>query len=417
MRILWVKAGGLVPLDTGGKIRSYHLLKELARRHEVTFFTFYAAHPNDQHDELEQIFHRVVRYPQPLPPQNSWRNYLRYARSWLSGRPYALGRYGGPQVAARLRELLASESYDVLVCDFVFAAGVISWDWPGPKIFFAHNVEALIWRRHFELARNPLWKALCWREYRAMARAERHYLARADHALAVSGVDRSYFSEFIDPAKISVIPTGVDVDYFRPAPGLETPHALVFTGSLDWMPNQDGVAWFARQILPRIRRRLPQVSLTVVGRQPTADLQALAARDSAIQLTGRVDDVRPFVHQAAVYVVPLRIGSGTRLKIFEAMAMGKAVVSTTIGAEGLEVSPGENILLADEPEEFADCIVGLLENPARRAALARAARRVVEENFSWASAAARLEGVLARVSGQSPEPQPAAAAARLEVAP
>lgn len=414
MKILWVKAGGLVPPDTGGKIRSYQILKELARRHAVTLFTFYAATPDDAHSQLAPLFVRVVRIPLRLPRPLSLANALHYVRCFLSRQPYALGRYCQPEVAKQLCQLLREETYDVIVCDFLAAAGVIPWELPCPKILFTHNVEALIWLRHCRLTRNPLWKALCWREYRAMARAERHYLEQADHVLTVSDADRDILARLKDPPHFTVIPTGVDVDYFRPAPGAEQSNTLVFTGSMDWLPNEDAVFYFVREILPRVRRDVPGATLWVVGRRPSQRLRALARENSSLRLTGTVEDIRPYVHRASVYIVPLRIGSGTRLKIFEALAMGKAVVSTTVGAEGLPVQSGENILLADDPEEFARIVVALLREPWRREQIGRAARELVEERFSWAAVTDHLEAALAQVAGKV---QPALAAQPIEASP
>src|SRR5258708_35841640 len=185
-----------------------------------------------------------------------------------------------------------------------------------------------------------------------MARAERHYLGLAAHVLTVSDTDRNHFTQFIDSSRMTVIPTGVDGDYYGVTSEPVEPNTLVFTGAMDWMPNEDGMLHFLEKILPRIRKQIPEVSLWIVGRQPSRRLQELAARTPGVRVTGTVEDIRPYVHRAAVYVVPLLVGSGTRLKIFEAMAMGKAVVSTSLGAEGLPVRNGENVILADEPESF-----------------------------------------------------------------
>jgi len=396
-----VKAGGLVPLDTGGKIRSYHILTELACAHRVTLFTFYAAHPDDSHAGLEGPNFRVVRWPLRLSNPKSLGDYFDYARHLLSPHPYSMVKYCRPEVARGLRQLLKSENYDVIICDFLQAAGVIPWHISCPKVLFAHNVEAMIWRRHYQVARNPLWKVVCWHEYRRMAWAEGCYLQRANHVLAVSETDREHFSQFIDPNKISVIPTGVDIDYFRPGPGDEQPNTLVFTGSMDWLPNEDAIFYFVSEILPRIREQVPEVSLWVVGRRPSRRLQELSANDTRVLVTGGVEDIRPYVQRAAVYVVPLQVGGGTRLKIFEAMSMGKAVVSTPVGAEGLPIKHGENIILADEPKEFARAVVHLLRDSAARVRLGRVARELVQEKHSWASVAARFEAVLSRVVGKS----------------
>jgi sugar transferase (PEP-CTERM/EpsH1 system associated) len=383
MKVLWVKAGGLVPPDTGGKIRSYNILRELARQHSVTFFSFYAAHDSDLHPDLKDIFDRVVCVPLRLPAPKSLAEMRDYGIRWLSSEPYSITKYCRPDVRHRLHALLKQETYDVILCDFIFAAGVIPWDWPTPKVLFTHNVEATIWRRHYEVATNPIWKAISWWEWRKMEAAERRYLRLADRVLTVSETDRDAFAAFLDPGKLTMIPTGVDVDYFQPVPVEETPNSLVFTGSMDWLPNEDAILYFVDAILPLIKQQCPEVSLEVVGRSPSRKLQALAETEKSMRLTGWVEDIRPFVARDSICIVPLRIGGGTRLKIFEAMAMGKAVVSTSVGAEGLPVQSGENILLADTPNDFADSVVSLLRDANERRRLGTSARALVQEKYSW----------------------------------
>ena len=407
MRILWVKAGGLLPLDSGGKIRSFHILRELAKLHAVTFFGFHAQQDNSAHAELNSICERVVCVPLQLPAPKSAAELLQYLRGTFSPDPYAIRKYCQPRVARELRQLVESGSFDVIVCDFLVAGGVIPWDAPCPKVLFTHNVEATIWKRHYEVARNPLWKLLSWREWRAMERAENQYLKEADLVLAVSQADCDVFAELIPPKKLVVISTGVDIDYFAPQKSVEQSDTLVFTGSMDWLPNEDGILYFVHEILPRISQQVPGVKLTVVGRKPSRRLQSLVGEYSnQVHLTGWVDDVRPYLAKGAVCIVPLRIGSGTRLKIFEAMSMNKAVVSTTIGAEGLPVTHGNEIFLADTPEDFAEFSVRLLRDQALRRQIGNAARGLVETKYSWASVATEFAAALGRVSGT---PQPAAA--------
>ena len=383
MKILWVKAGGLVPPDTGGKIRSYNILRQLARQHSITFFSFHAAHHPDLHSDLKHTFDRVVTVPLRIPAAKSFAELCDYGRRLFSSEPYGITKYCRPEVRRALQTLLAEEKYDVVVCDFLCAAGVIPWDLPTPKVLFTHNVEATIWRRHYEVATNPLWKAISRWEWRKMEAAEHRYLRLATRVLTVSETDRDAFATFLDMAKLTVIPTGVDVDYFQPMPAEETANSLVFTGSMDWLPNEDAIFYFSDAILPVVKQQCPDISLNVVGRNPSRKLQALAERETSIRLTGWVNDIRPFVARGSVCIVPLRIGGGTRLKIFEAMAMGKAVVSTSVGAEGLAVRSGENIILADSPKDFAQSIVSLLSDPKRRQQLGTAARALVQENYSW----------------------------------
>jgi polysaccharide biosynthesis protein PslH len=401
MKILWVKAGGLVPPDTGGKIRSYNILRELAREHAITFFSFHGAHTGDAHSELKTVFKKVVCIPLDLPAPKSFRESLNYGVRLFTLQPYNISKYCRPKVRAALRRVLEQETFDVIICDFVMAAGAIPWNSPIPKVLFTHNVESVIWQRHYQVAGNPIWKLLSWREWQTMESAERKYLRRADHVLTVSEDDREFFCKYIDAARLSVIPTGADTQYFRPTSTPEKLHSLVFTGSMDWLPNEDAIIFFTKEILPLIRKEVPHVSLTVVGRKPSQRLHKLAASQPNIKLTGWVEDIRPFLASSAVCIVPLRIGGGTRLKIFEAMSMGKAIVSTTVGAEGLPVRPGEHLLIADEPTAFARSTVGLLRDPTQRNRLGDAAHKLVEEKYAWAQVAKGFAQVLTRVVRES----------------
>jgi sugar transferase (PEP-CTERM/EpsH1 system associated) len=401
MKLLWVKAGGLLPPDLGGKIRSYQILKQLARKHEVTVFTYYAEHPGDVHLRGPDIFSKLVAVPLPLPPRRSLAEYAGYARMLAAGRPFTIDKYIQPVVRRRYAELLAAETFDLVVCDFIAPAPVIDWRTPPPKILFTHNVEAQVWERHRKVVSNPAVKLACRLESRALERVERRYAALADYILTVSENDRAAFARYADPGRISVIPTGVDTEYFQPVPGPRQPDTTVFTGAMDWMPNEDGVAYYVEKIFPLVRREIPGALFWAVGRQPTRRLQALASESVAV--TGAVDDIRPYLGKAAVCVVPLRSGSGTRIKIFEAMAMGKAVVSTTLGAEGLPVRHGENIILADDPADFARQVAALLRDPERCERLGRAARDLVERNYGWPSVAACFDRIVESVArGERP---------------
>jgi glycosyltransferase involved in cell wall biosynthesis len=230
-------------------------------------------------------------------------------------------------------------------------------------------------------------------------------MARFDLVLAVSETDRQtlerlYADHLTSP--IYVVATGVDTEYFAPSSAPLKPRHMVFTGSMDWLPNEDAMVYFCREILPRIRQQEPSATLSIVGRAPTAAVRQLADTVPGVAVTGRVDDVRPYVAEGAVYIVPLRVGGGTRLKIFEAMSMAKAVVSTTVGAEGLPVTDGVDIVLADDPGRFASAVVRLMRDDARRERLQRAARQIVIERYDWAAVAEHLEAALVAAAGAHP---------------
>ncbi len=398
MRILWLSAGLLLPLDKGGKLRSWHLLRHLAARHHVTYLGFADAWNTEQ--DLQGM-HEVCDDLQVLPRRDvakgSLRFYVDAARYLADPLPYAVAKYQSAAYRERLAALLAGGRFDALVCDFLVPAVNMPPRLDCPSVLFTHNVEAEIWRRHAETETRPLRRQLLAGQWRRMLRFEGKTLSRFDRILAVSESDREMFSRLYEtPARlVHVIPTGVDTTYFAPDPTVRPdPLRVVFTGSMDWLPNEDAVLYFCRDILPRLRAAEPGVSLAIVGRNPTPAVRRLAERDPGIEVTGRVADVRPHVARAALSIVPLRIGGGTRLKIYESMAMGRAVVSTTVGAEGLPLGPGRDIALADEPAAFADEVLRLLRDERARRAMEEAGLSLVRERYDWSAVAGVLENAV-----------------------
>jgi len=391
MHILWAKMGGLWPSTTGGRVRSLQIVSELARRHQVTVVTTHG--PGDDPDGLGRELshcHQVISIPYVAPKRGSAAFPGTVARSWLSTYPVDLWKWRAPKVRKQIRTLFNSGAVDLCVADFLFAAANVPMGGPVPVVLFEHNVEYLIWQRLCALESSPWRRALFEIEWRKLRAREADACRRADLTIAVSADDRRRLEAIAPGIRAVAIPTGVDTAYFAPNGDSERADRLVFSGSMDWHPNEDAVAYFADAILPRIRADVPGVSLTVVGRNPSARLREIASR-TGICVTGTVDDVRPSMAEAAVYVVPLRAGGGTRLKIFEALAMAKAVVSTTVGAEGLALEPGRHFVAADDPRDFADAVVGLLRDPQRRGALGRAGRDLVETYYSWPTVAREFE--------------------------
>ena len=391
LRILWVKVGGLWPPNTGGRLRTLHMIAELSQRHRVSVIT--TRHPADESSGLRTRLpacEGIDAVPYTLPKQGTSRFALAVARSWASPYPADLWRWRIPAVRARIRERLM-EGVDLCVADFLVAMPNLPSRTTTPVVLFEHNVEHMIWKRLHEVEKRPARRALLGLEWRKMRQYEARACARASLTVAVSEADRALLDANAPGADIRAIGTGVDTTYFHPNGAVEAPASLVFTGSMDWYPNEDAIMYFIAEILPELRREVPGLSLAVVGRDPAERLRAACAA-AGVQVTGTVADVRPHVAEAAVYVVPLRIGGGTRLKIFEALAMGKAVVSTRVGAEGLPIVPGEHFLQADSPADFTQAVVTLLKDPDRRRALGRAGRRLVEERYSWTQVTRQFEG-------------------------
>jgi sugar transferase (PEP-CTERM/EpsH1 system associated) len=391
VHILWIKTEFLHPVDKGGRIRTYQMLRALRRNHRVTYLTLDDGTAAPNAEELAKEYADVVeRVPFAPPAKGTVGFYLDLLCNVFSPLPYAVARYRSGELRERVRSLCGKGDVDVVVCDFLAPSLNVPNELGAPTVLFQHKVEAMIWERHATVARHPVKRAYMRRQWQRMLRHERAECARFDHVIAVSPEDAAVFRDQFGISAVSHVPTGVDTDFFRPSDKVERrPHEVVFTGSMDWMPNEDAIRWFVQDILPLVRARVPDVTLTVVGRNPPAAVRALG-ENAGITVTGSVPDVRPYIERAAAFIVPIRIGGGTRLKIFEAMAMERPVVSTAVGAEGLPVRDGVDTLLADSPDAFADAVVQLLLDPALAARIGNAAAAAVRAEYGWDRVAVRF---------------------------
>lgn len=396
MRILWVKTGPLLPLDTGGKRRTHAMLTEISKAHHVVYLSLLPEgeelHPEEESDgyAAEKIWLRT-RTPPKLSP-GFWLNLA--SCTLLTTKPYALQRYAVPHLQERLRTLAGAQggpgAFDLVVCDFLAPA----LNFPGitfacPVVLFQHNIEAQIWKRLAASQTSPVKRWLFRLQHRRMRHWEEVLSRHFDGVITVSEEDAAMArADYGLGNVLGAVPTGVSTTDFQPGPPRPPGRAFTmgFLGSMDWMPNIDACLYFAEQILPRIRQKLPDCRFKIIGRNPAAAIRALGEKDRSVEVSGTVADIQPHVHECDVIVVPLKAGGGTRIKIYEAMAMGVPVVSTTIGAEGLEIRHDENILIADEPEAFAQELLRAAASPALLASLARKGREDVEKKHSWVAA-------------------------------
>ena len=392
MKVLWVNTNFMHPTTKGGQIRTLEMLRHLHRRHEIHYVAIenpvYPEGPGRAHEYSSKAY--PFRYA--IPDKRSAAFWLELMHGLVSATPVAVERFHPPGISSFLEGLIRREKFDRAVVDHLAPTSYF----PDLEhaVFFQHNVETVIWRRRVQYSANPLSRWYNGIQARRMYRYERRVSRAAGHIVAVSETDAEEMRRLFQVERVSVIPTGVNLEYFRPPDDSYEPRSgLVFVGSMDWMPNVDGVLWFAREVLPIVRRRAA-CKLTIAGRLPPPEIRRLAEEDRDIEVTGTVPDIRPYLWRAAVSIVPLRIGGGTRLKIYESMAAGAPVVSSAIGAEGLSVHPPEDIRIADSPEDFAESCIGLLGDEARRGQLAAAAWRLVSTYFSWDHAARCFEGIL-----------------------
>jgi sugar transferase (PEP-CTERM/EpsH1 system associated) len=385
VRIAFVTVRVPYPENSGGRIRTFQLLRHVSQVHPVTLVTALegpaeARAAAELQERIPQLTIRAVQ----VPPRNTPARRLGRALTGVfDPLPYTWAAFRHRRFTANLGRVLGDGAYNLLHCDHVQVAhAVLAVGSTPPRLLNAHNVDSLLIGRLAEVEGRAWRRALIRWQAGKIRRAEERTYPAFDGCLAMSDVDRAHIERTAPGLPVWTVPNGADTEQFSPVSAPPDPDVMVFTGAMDWQPNVDCVRWFARDILPLVRRQQPQARLVVVGREPSpALIRELAGLH--VELTGTVEDVRPYVARAALFVVPLRVGSGTRLKILEAWAMAKPVLSTTLGAEGLPARDGENIVLADTAEELARRAVTLLRSPLEARGLGAAGRQVVEDGFSW----------------------------------
>ena len=398
-RVLFLTPDLPYPPHQGAAIRSFNLIKNLAPRHEIHLLSFVQDRTTgDRVGPLLDYCASMVTVPAPR------RSRIRRALSVLfSSKPDMALRLPSPEFMNQLRICLTRERFDFVQVEAIemaqYGLAIKQMSLPSePSIIFDDiNAEYLLQRRAFEADRGRpnRWLGAFYSlvQWRKLMRYEAKACRQLDRVVVVSHADGEALEELVPGLQSAVVPNGVDTTYYSPADGeRETDTTLIFTGKMDFRPNVDAVLWFGQEVLPLIREEIPGVRFDVVGRNPHPRLRHLG-EESYITLTGYVDDVRPYIAQAGVYMVPLRVGGGTRLKVLEAMSMGKAVVSTSLGCEGIEITRDQDLVIADGPRVFAKSVVELIEDRKRRRELGLAARQLVESEHDWKQIAPLLEQV------------------------
>ena len=424
MRVLVLDEWIPYPLISGKRLRSYHLLTRAARDHDMTYLCF--ADPVAEEDSLKHMKSlgvKMVTLPRKDPFTPTYRLYALAAANVLFPRPLVMRKHFRQDYLSRLQELLRAQKFDLIHCEWTHYGAYTRLVTGYPLFLSSHNIEAMPWERLYIHQRNRLKRLALYIEWKKMEAFERDVCRSFHHVSAVSEDDRRKFINTYGCESVAVIPNGVDVSYYdvalpkvggpphkdwlpgqdRPArdrrgpdqsrPPQQTGHAheqphsdtsertLVFSASFDAFVNQDAVLYWMETIWPRVLRELPGAKMLFLGKDPPPSLTRHASE--RVQFTGTVPDVRPYLSQSSACVVPLRVAGGSRIKILEAMAAGLPVVSTPEGAEGLDVVPGEHLLIARNVDEFVGGVVRLLQDGALARSLATRGRKLVEERYDW----------------------------------
>lgn len=391
MKLLFITGNLPYPPTDGWRIRVFAILRALASRgHDVTVASFMRA--IDDAKAAERLREYVTALH--VIPRSHRYSSAKLVRGLIGRTAFPIVNYCDERMVRVVEDVLRRESFDLVQAESLHMAQYCL-DLECPTILDLHNIESLLMKRYARHIANPLKRLYAEVTWRKLAAYEREVCRRFTHCLTCSDEERVLLQTCAGVESITVVPNGVHIaDYAATPPsghnGGREPERIVFVGRMDYHANVEGVRWFCHQVLPRIRKKRPAVVFQIVGGHPVPAISRLAM-PGAVEVTGFVTDVRPYLTEASVMIAPLRIGGGTRLKILEALAMGKAVVTTTLGVEGIEATPGRDLLIADRPSEFADQVVALLENPDLRQRIGSAGRRLIKDKYDWDVIVAHLE--------------------------
>jgi polysaccharide biosynthesis protein PslH len=395
-----------LPPNAGKRIRTWNLLSRLAKRHDISYLCF----GRSDNPELKQFESAGIHVElvEPLGERRGASLYASLLVNLLSPYPYSVSKQHVKRFERRLKQLIAEGGFDLVHCEGTLPARYLESLTGIPRVVGTHNIESQIWFRRAQHSRTWFSRLFFTNQANKMKRFERRLLAKMERTTGVTQHDVQQLRDWGARAA-DLVPNGADIKTYQPAFDEGRSSELLFLASLDWFPNSDALRYFVSEIFPLITGLRPDVMLRIVGRRPPESLKKFAARNLRVELVGEVVDVRPYLERAGVVVVPLRIGGGSRLKILEALAVAKAVVSTSVGAEGLDLVSGEHFTIADAPSEFAKRTVELMQSVEERHRFGHNGREAVSRQYDWDQIIENLDstwrGTARQTKAASPAPQ------------
>ncbi len=382
------------PTNSGKRVRSFNLLRRLAKQHSIT----YLAHRNSDPEEAQAAAAELERcgitthtVDWCVPRKSGLGFYARLACSLCSPLPYSVWSHRSRALQSHLCQLLSTRHFDLVHCEWTPYLESLRHHAELPVVVSAHNIESQIWQRYHETEGPGLTRWFIGRQWKRFQHFERWAFSRADQVIFVSEGDADLARQSFHAQRATVVANGVDTDAFQPTYSNRDANELLIMGSLDWRPNIDGIEQFLKLVFPRLRREHPELRLAIIGRSPNTGWAAWVSSIPGVRLHANIPDVRPYLEKAGCLVVPLRIGGGSRLKILEAAASGLPVVSTRIGAEGLRFESEKHYLVSDNIEEIGKAIGQQVRSPEAARDRAIAARELVENHYSWDTLANRQD--------------------------
>ncbi len=371
------------PLENGKKIRTYNLLSRLTNDHEVHLIAYTDDLPNEKgkRQHLESVGIRVIPVKDTRIQKWTPKYYTMVLLNLLSSEPFSSVYHIKPTFINEIKKATKTLKPDLIHCEWTNLAPFLNYVTNIPRVISSHNIESDIWKRFAQASKNPVTKIIARDQARKIENLERLWYPKADHCIAVSKADGKVIEGY--GANVTVVDNGVDIDYYDIKSGNTDENMIIFVASYETFSNQDAAYFFLEEVFPELHKKLPEIHVWFVGKDPPHRLKNYEMKYPEVHVTGTVPDVRDYLSKAALCFVPLRIAGGSRLKILEAMAIRKAVISTSIGAEGLKIKNNENIILADTPAEFSQKIENLFFNKQLRLNIANSAWDLVKNQYDW----------------------------------
>lgn len=364
------------PSYTGAKLKLYNLLKYLSKKNEIYLISFIGSKEElDYVPKIKEFCSLVDTVPRNLSPSHN------IIQSVFSKYPRDAFTYFSNEMEAKTLDIIKTYNIDIVHLDLIYMAQYADCICDLPKVIAPYDVNWILWNDVFRLEKNLIARFRGLVHYLRLRRFEIDFYRKFDHCIVVSPKDKKALEACLPKLKISIIPNGVDFDYFKALDKLSVSHNLIFTGVMSYKPNIDAMRYFCKKVLPLIKNEIQDIKLYIVGKDPAEKIKQLASKE--VIVTGYVDSIRDYVKEASVYVCPLRMGSGIKNKILEAMAMGIPIVATSLSIEGIEAVQGRDIIVADKPEEFAKSVIDLISDEGKRSYLAENAKKLVQEKYNW----------------------------------
>ena len=405
MKILWISHFLLYPETGYGALqRSRNLLIELCRKHEVTYLSYYRDFDlrqgyslNEAKENLESFCKKVILVPHKHR-EKPFAKYLTLINSLFGRNPYSTMLYYSKALNKKIEELLNKENIDLFYTDTMGMSEKALNQCSVPTVLNHHNIESQMMYRRAEKVSNYFMKLFLKREAAKLYRYEKKYCTQYSMNITVSELDKQRLEAICDGAEVDVIENGVDTTFFKFSNHRDQANKeLIFTGGMSWYPNQDAMIFFTTKVWPFLKQNIPDIKLTIVGRNPGKELSEIVSKDEKITLTGFVPDVRVFVKKASVFIVPMRDGGGTKLKILDAMSQGIPIVSSAIGFEGIDATDGQHLFMANKPQEYLDKINYIFENPAKSKSVVKNAYKLIEEKYAYKVIGAKLNQLVEKL--------------------